>query len=107
MRFTLGLSFLGSGLSFGATSCCVLPMVFMLAGAGGSWLGLFAPLAGVAVPLLLASTALLVLSWGLAWRRGTIARLRWRLAGTTALSGLAWGIFAFQDGINDALIGMM
>lgn len=107
MKFTLGLSYLGSGMSVGAASCCVLPMALMLVGAGGSGLAIFAPVAAAAIYVLAASSVLLLLAWGVACRRGSLRRLIRPLAGSTALTALAWGLFTLEGPINDYLIGLM
>ncbi|MCG7522349.1 hypothetical protein [Ruegeria sp. Ofav3-42] len=53
------------------------------------------------------STALVALSWSVSRRRGSIGRLKWWLAGSTAMTGLAWVIVFNEARINEYLIMQM
>lgn len=107
MQKTLAASYLGSLLSVGVAACCVLPVTLMLIGVGGSWLAIFAPIASAAVYVLSASTLMLVFAWSLAYRRGVLGRLLWKLSGSTVLTGIAWGVLVFERPLNDYLIGFL
>jgi len=47
------------------------------------------------------------LSWGIAWRRNQLGRLTPILTALTAMTVLAWGIWANKAAINDLLISWM
>lgn len=78
MQKTLAASYLGSLLSVGVAACCILPVTLML-----------------------------VFAWSLAYRRGVLGRLLWKLSGSTVLMGIAWGVLAFERPLNDYLIGFL
>jgi hypothetical protein len=107
MKRLIGLSHLGSLASFGAASCCVLPTALMLAGLGGSWVVIFARIAAVGYYVLAASALVLALAWIVAYRRGVLRRLAWRLGASTGLSALAGVILVNEARINDYFIGLM
>ncbi|AVO39232.1 hypothetical protein [Pukyongiella litopenaei] len=107
MRRYLGLSYVGSTSALGVAFCCVLPMVMTLLGMGGSWLAVFGKVAGVSYHVLAVSTVLVVAPWLVAHRRGALARLRWWLAGSTAMTVLAWVMVLTESRINDYLIRQM
>ena len=62
-----------------ASACCVLPMSLMIAGLGGSWMAVFAPLSAASPYVLAVSVVLLAVAWFIALRRrasrGTLAML--------------------------------
>lgn len=107
MQTYLKLSYLGSSSALLAATCCVLPMLLMLLGIGGSGLAVFGLLAAASYPVLVLSTALLLVAGWLAHRRGTAARLRWWLGGSAALTAIAWLIALNESRINDYLIMQM
>lgn len=107
MQKYLSLSYLGSLSALGVASCCVLPMAMMLLGLGGSWLAIFGKIAAASFYVLAISTALVAVSWFISHRRGSIARLRWWLVGSTAMTGLAWVVVFNEVRINDYLIMQM
>jgi hypothetical protein len=107
MQKYLGLSYLGSMSALGVATCCVLPMAMMLLGLGGSWLAIFGKIAVASFYVLTISTALVALSWSVSHRRGSIGRLKWWLAGSTAMTGLAWVIVFNEARINEYLIMQM
>jgi mercuric ion transport protein len=100
-------SFLGSVSALGVAACCVLPMMMMLVGFGGSWLAVFGKLAAISYYVLAASTLALVLAWILAYRKGSLSHLKWWLAGSTVLTALAWVVLFNEARINDYLITLM
>ncbi|MES0827025.1 hypothetical protein [Ruegeria sp. SCP11] len=107
MHKYLGLSYIGSLSALGVATCCVLPMVMMLLGLGGSWLAVFGEIAAASFYVLTISTALVVVSWLVSHRRGSMARLKWWLVGSTAMTCLAWAIVLNEAQINDYLIMRM
>ncbi|WP_377194308.1 hypothetical protein [Ruegeria meonggei] len=107
MQNYLGLSYIGSLSALGVATCCVLPMAMMLLGLGGSWLAVFGKIAAASFYVLTISTALVVVSWLISHRRGSMARLKWWLVGSTAMTGLAWAILFNEARINDYLIMQM
>ncbi|WP_264214184.1 hypothetical protein [Leisingera thetidis] len=107
MQKYLGLSCLGAMSALGAASCCVLPMALMLLGLGGSWIAIFGRIAAVSYYVLAISTVLVAVSWLMARQRGTVAALKWWLAGSTVMTGLAWVIVFREAEINAYLILQM
>lgn len=107
MQKYLSLSYFGSLSAVGVASCCVLPMTMMLLGLGGGWLAVFGKIAAASYYVLAVSTAMVALSWLAAHRRGSMAKLRWWLAGSAAMTGLAWVIVLNEAKINDYLIMQM
>lgn len=107
MHRLLRISFIGSLSALGVATCCLLPMLFLLAGLGGSWLAVFGKIAALSYPVLIASTLLVALSWGISLRRGRVARMRAWLVASTVLTGLAWTMVTNEGRINDALMGWM
>jgi|GEM_PF-5027241 len=75
MQTYLKLSYLGSSSALLAATCCVLPMLLMLLGIGGSGLAVFGLLAAASYPVLVLSTALLLVAGWLAHRRADRHRL--------------------------------
>lgn len=107
MRTYLKPSYLGSVTALGVSACCVLPMVMLLLGAGGTWLAVFGRIAALSYPVLALSSAIVALAWLLAWRRGTLARLGFWLAGSTGLTALAWFVVTNEAAINQRLMMWM
>ncbi len=91
----------------GVASCCILPMTLMILGIGGGWMAVFARAAAWAPLFITISAVMTALSWGLAWRRHQLRRLAPALAMLTAMTLLAWGIWANEAAINDLLISRM
>lgn len=103
-----GSAGLAGGLAaFGVSSCCVLPMLFVLAGAGGSWLGVFAGIASAGYYVGAASLVVIALGWVVALRRGAMRRTWRQLAAGSTLAGLAWVIMLNETAITDKLISLM
>lgn len=99
---------LGGGLAaFGVSLCCVLPMLLMIAGLGGSWIAVFGTVAAAGYWIAGAALVPLAAGWVLALRRGAARSVRRRLAAGSALVVLAWMILLNETRINDALIGWM
>ncbi|WP_271951125.1 hypothetical protein [Ruegeria faecimaris] len=103
----VGASFLGSFTALGVATCCILPMALILLGLGGSWLAVFGKIAAASYYVLGGSTALLFLSGIVAYRRGSLDRLKWWLTGSFALTAIAWVIVLNEIRINDFLITLM
>jgi len=93
--------------AIGVASCCILPMALMILGLSGSWMAFFAR-ATVWAPLFIAIAAVMtVLSWGIAWRRQQMRQMIPVLLTLTAITLLAWGIWANEMAINNLLITWM
>lgn len=103
----LRLSYIGTAGALGAGLCCVLPMILMLVGIGGSGLAIFSRLAAAGYWLLAASAVILAAAWIVAWRYGSLRRLRWRLGGSTAVNVVAGLLILNEVRINDFLISLM
>ncbi|MCV0426063.1 MAG: hypothetical protein K5905_11365 [Roseibium sp.] len=93
--------------AIGVASCCILPMTMMLLGLGGSWLAVFGKIAAVSYYVLAFAVFLLVLTWIVSFKRGSIGKFAWWLIPSTALSIVSWVIVLNEARINDFLIGMM
>jgi len=103
----LNLSYLGSFSALGVATCCVLPMTMMLFGLGGSWLAIFGKIAAASYYVLALSSIFVAVSWLVCFQRGSIKKQKWWLAGSTALTALAWSIVFNETRINDYLIMQM
>mgnify|MGYP005838733731 CR=1 FL=1 len=97
----------GGGAAFGVSLCCVLPMILMLAGLGGSWIAVFGRIAALGYWVAGGPALLLTAGWVLTLWRGAGRGVRLRLAADTALTGLAWGLLVFETRLNDMLIEWM
>lgn len=94
-------------VSLGVAACCVLPMVFLLLGVGGSWLAVFGQVAAASYIVLGLSSALILVAWVAAARRGSPASFRRWLIVSTMLACLAWLTVLNESRINDALMTLM
>jgi len=93
--------------AIGVASCCILPMSLMVLGVGGGWMAFFARATAWAPLFISIAAVMTALSWGIAWRRHQLRRLTPVLAMLTAMTLLAWGIWANEAAINDLLISWM
>jgi mercuric ion transport protein len=107
MTGQLRAAFLAALASLGVSACCVLPMVFLLFGLGGSWLAVFGRIAAASFYVLGFSSLLILVAWALAIRRGSSRNLRLWLVASTVLLGLAWLVVFNESRINDFLMTMM
>ena len=107
MQKYLSLSYFGSISAFGVATCCVLPMIMMLLGLGGSWLAIFGKIAAASYYVLAISTVFVAVAWLASFTRGSMKKLKWLLAGSTALTALAWVVVFNETRINDYLIMQM
>ncbi|WP_298816848.1 hypothetical protein [uncultured Roseibium sp.] len=82
-------------------------MVMMLVGLGGSWLAVFGKIAATSYYVLGFSTLVLLVAWYSTSRNGSTSKLKWWLAGSTALTVSAWIIVFNETRINDFLITLM
>ena len=82
-------------------------MTMMLLGLGGSWLAIFGKVAAASYYVLTMSTAFVVISWMVSYRRGSLPTLKWWLAGTTPITGVGWVVVFNEAWINDYLIMQM
>ncbi len=93
--------------SLGVSACCVLPMVFILLGLGGSWLAVFGKIAALSYYVVGLSSILILVAWVLAIRRGSSRNLRRWLAVSTALVSVSWLVVLNEGRINDLLMTWM
>lgn len=100
-------AFIAALTSLGVSACCVLPMVFLLLGLGGSWLAVFGRIAAASYYVLGLSSVLILVAWALTLRRGSSRNLRRWLAVSTALLGLAWLVVFNEGRINDLFMTWM
>jgi mercuric ion transport protein len=107
MRSYLGVCYLASVGALGVATCCVLPMAMMLLGLGGSWIAVLGKIAAASYYVLATSTALVLASWAVAYRRSAMSKLKWWLGGTSILTALAWIVVVNETRINDFLIRQM
>jgi mercuric ion transport protein len=107
MQKVLSLSYLGSVSALGVATCCVLPMTLMLLGLGGNWVAVFGTVAAAGWYVLAISSVLVITAWLVALRRRSAGRLKWWLAGSTAMTLLAWIVVFNETRINDTLIMWM
>ena len=100
-------AFLSSLVALGVSACCVLPILFLLMGLGGSWLVVFGKIAALGYVVLGISSAMIALAWITAYRYGRAASLwRWQAA-STAMVAVAWLIVLNESRINDAIKTLM
>jgi hypothetical protein len=107
MQKYLSLSYLSSISALGVATCCILPMAMMFLGLGGSWLAVFGKIAATSYYVLAISSVLVGTSWLIALRRRKLARLKWWMSGSTAMTVLAWIVVINETRINDYLIMRM
>ena len=88
-------------------ACCVLPVALMLLGVGGSWLGVFGPLAAVSLYLAAASAIIVSVAWILAVRRKVPTRIYAFLATGSVLTTAAWAVILNEAAINDYLMELI
>lgn len=100
-------AFLTALASIGVSACCVLPMVFILFGLGGSWLAVFGKIAAASYYVLGLSTLLIALAWVASLRHARPTGLRRWLAVSTILVGAAWLVVFNEGRINEALMTLM
>lgn len=94
-------------LALMTSSCCILPMLLLVMGLGGSWIAVFGKVAATSLIVLGMSTAIVALAWFLAYRNHALSQLKSWLAGSTALIIIAWIIVYNETRINDFLITLM
>ncbi len=107
MKDFVAATYVSALAALGVAACCVLPMTLMLLGLGGSWLAIFGRIAAASFVVLGLSSLVLVAAWAVAYRRGSLAHLKWWLAGSTVMMALAWVVVFNEARINDYLITLM
>ncbi|WP_050604199.1 hypothetical protein [Ruegeria sp. 6PALISEP08] len=107
MKKYLTLTYLGSFSALGVATCCVLPMTMMLLGLGGSWLAIFGKIAAASYYVLAILSLFVATAWFVSHRNGSLAHLKWWLAGSAAVTALACVIVFTEAQINDYLIMQM
>jgi hypothetical protein len=100
-------AFLAALASLGVSACCVLPMVFLLLGLGGSWLAVFGTISAYSFYVLGVASVLVMVAWVLSIRRGSARHLRGWLVASTVLVGLAWLVVFNEGRINDFLMTLV
>ncbi|GHB40298.1 hypothetical protein GCM10007094_32020 [Pseudovibrio japonicus] len=103
----LSLSYLSSIGALGVATCCVLPIILLLLGLGGSWVAVFGKVAAASYYMLAVSTLMILTAWVASFRRDSLGKLRWKLGGATAMTVAAWLLVANETRINDFLIRQM
>lgn len=98
-------SLVGSVLALLGASCCVLPMAFVLLGLGGSWLAVFAPIAGLSPYLLGIAAAFVLAAWISARFQLGAPRVRWTMGASTIAAILAHAVYLYRDPLTDLLVG--
>jgi uncharacterized membrane protein YkgB len=93
--------------SLGVSACCVLPMVVLLLGLGGSWLAVFGKISAASYYVLGLSTLLIALAWIASLQHGRSTGMRGWLAVSTILVGAAWLVVFNEGRINEALMTLM
>lgn len=101
------LGVLGSVAAFFAGLCCILPMIFLIAGLGGAWIAIFGKVAAIAYFALCSSVFLVAIGWAIAIRRGSGPAMRRKLILATVLTVLAAGLIFNETALNDYLINFM
>ncbi len=97
----------GAFTALGAATCCVLPMVMIMLGLGGSWLVVFSKVAAIS-PYVIAAVVLVLLGgWVTAVRNGASTRTFTFLTLGTSLSAIAWLVYLNEAAINNFLITKM
>lgn len=99
--------FFGGVASLVTAACCVLPITFMLLGAGGAWVAVLASAAALSPYVITASSAVLAAAWILSLRRSAPRRTYALLGGGSLLTALAWIVLLNEQAMNDYLIQWM
>ncbi|GAB5376438.1 MAG: hypothetical protein AcusKO_29000 [Acuticoccus sp.] len=97
----------GSAVAALTASCCVLPMVLMLFGLGGSWLAVFGKIAAAGFYVGAFALLLVVAAWILALRRGSSRSTIAILAVGSVLIAGSWLVMLNETVINDYIISLM
>ena len=96
----------GSFLSFLSAICCVLPLLFILVGLGGAWVGVFGAVASAGYYLVGATALVLLVSLFNAIGKQEGRRAYALIFLGIALTLVAWLIIANEGAINSALINL-
>lgn len=109
MADTISRAGLGGSLValLAASSCCVLPMSLMIAGLGGSWMAVFAPLSAASPYVLGLSAGLLAIAWVLALRRKASRRTLAMLSTGTVLALTAWLLLVYDERLTMFFLSYM
>ncbi len=105
-----GIQRLGLGaalLAFFTALCCVLPMVFIIAGLGGAWVAVFGKVAAFSAYMIGVSLILVAAAWYVALRRRSAGNVMLFLATSTGLTLAAWLVYANEAALNDRLLAWM
>jgi mercuric ion transport protein len=99
--------FAGSVFALLAAACCVLPLVIMLVGLGGSWVAVFGAVAAVSPWVALAAGLIIAFAWIVAIRRNASRQTYTLLTAGTVLTVFAWCLISYEAVVNDYLITLM
>ncbi|MBA5775964.1 hypothetical protein H2509_02350 [Stappia sp. F7233] len=99
--------FLGGIASLATAACCVLPITFMLLGAGGAWVAVLASAAALSPYVIAISAVVLATAWFLSLRGSAPRRTYALLGGGSLLTALAWIVLLNEEAMNDYLIQWM
>lgn len=97
----------GSAVAFVTAVCCILPVVLMMIGLGGSWLAVFGVIADAGYHVAAVSAILLAAGWIIAVRRRVGRSTFAALGAGTVATAAAWAIVSNESAINDYLISLM
>lgn len=101
------VGFLGGIASLATAACCVLPITFMLLGAGGAWVAVLASAAAFSPYVIAISAAVLVAAWFVSLRNSAPRRTLALLGSGSLLTALAWIVLLNEEAMNDYLIQFM
>lgn len=104
MKNLLKLSYLSSGTTLGVAACCILPMILILSGFGGSWLAIFGKIAALSYGALALSIVVIAMAWFTAYRQHALHKLRFWLTGSTVMTFLSGVIVMNEDWLNTQLM---
>ena len=94
----------GAILSLISAVCCVLPLVFIIIGLGGAWVGVFGSLAAAGYYLVAATALVLVMALFNAIRSQDRVRTYVLIFVGAVLTLVAWLVLANEGAINSVLI---
>jgi mercuric ion transport protein len=88
-------------------SCCVLPLTLAAVGVGGAWIAQLAVFVTYQWYILTVAMVLIMISWIVAFVRGSSRRAKLVLAISTALVAAAFVLPIYEDDIAQQLLKMM
>ncbi len=97
----------GSIIALITAACCVLPLILIMIGLGGSWVAVIGGIAAAGYYIAAAAALLVALAWFVAIRRHASRTVYGTLATGTAITFVAWIVLMNETRINNFLIGLM